>query len=493
MSSVPVSNFIDIDISVAAIGPTTPTFSLAMIVGSSSRLPTYERARLYADMTEVAADFSSTDEEYKAAAIYFGQSPTPDEIMIGRRFTAATAGTLYGANSDTTLATFTAVANGGFDITIDGSNLQIYGVNLSGAATISAVATLVQTALAAADAGVTCTYTGGQFLITSSTTGATSIVDFAQPPTGGSSPTDIGTMLGITSAAGARKTVGLAIESITDSLNALKSFSDAWYGFTLTNETTAQNRKDAMAFAEANAKLYFCTTQESTAIDGSSSADLGSYAKTASYSRTYVQYSSGTGNIYAAVSAMARALVVDYSQPNSTLTLMFKQLPGITPEDLSSTQRAALAAKNIGVYVTVSNGFIMLIDGKVANGRFLDEVMNLDWLKADAENNVFTALATTATKIPQTDAGVLKLVDAIATTMRQAVSNGCLAPGVWTGSNFGELKSGDTLGTGWYIYAAPVSSQSAASRATRVSPPITVACIGAGALHGAAITINFQR
>ena len=119
--------------------------------------------------------------------------------------------------------------------------------------------------------------------------------------------------------------------------------------------------------------------------------------------------------------------------------------------------------------------------------------MGLDWLQSEVEVNVFAILAGSATKIPQTDAGVMALVKGIEQALIKGVNNGLLAPGVWAGPDVGEVKTGDYLPTGYYVYAQPVAEQDGVDRGNREAPPITAICCGGGAIHSTGIAINFQR
>jgi hypothetical protein len=488
--SLPVSDIVSVQILVAPQAPVAAGFGVGLILGTSTILPLEERIRTYTTLVGgVDADFASTTEEYKAAAAYFGQTPAPSQLKIGRQFLTAQAGKLRGSSGVSALvSSYTGIGNGGFDIVINGVNRQIFGLDFSTATTMADVATALQTKLAAALASTTCTWTGTHFVITSPTTGTSSLVGFASAPTGGSSPTDASAVLGFTLASGALAVAGIALESVTDALAASKAFDASFYGLALTS-AVVQDIKDAMAWSQPAKVALFYTSSDPNAKLSAATSDLFFFAKNLGYDYSIGVYSNTP---YAAVSAMARAFVVDFAQPNSTITLKFKQLPGIGIDTITETERLALEGKNANYY-TSFGGFAMLANGTVANGRFFDEVHGLDWLQATVQNAVFTVLATSVSKVPQTDAGVSKLVQAAEGAFRQATANGLLAPGVWTGQNLGEVKSGDFLPTGFYIYAQPVSQQLAADRALRKSPPLTAIGIGAGAIHTVALTFTFQR
>lgn len=490
MSTVPVSRIVNVTMLVAASAPQAPSFSRSLCVGSATKLPVYDRLRLYNDLGGVAADFASTDEEYKFALLYFSQSPKPKELMIGRRLLADTAGSLRSGVRNLVLDTYKAVTAGGFDITIDGTKRLVHGIDLSSCTSLDDVAAAVQTAVRVQLAATTVVNTSQGFVITSPTTGLSSLVGYAVAPTTAAT-SDLSVLMGLTVETNANRVSGAAAEAVQDTLQALQQIDGSWYGFHLTAEATNSDKEAASLWCEASGKFHFVTTSDAPVLDGTSTTDLASVLKGFQYTHTLVQYSST--NAYAAGSAMARGLQVNYDQINSTITLEFKQEPGVTPEGLTATQYAVLDAKNVCYLATVSNGYIMIFNTKTSSGRFFDEIVNLDWFKADAANNAFVAMATSPTKVPQTDKGAQVLVQAIAKTCEKAARNRLAAPGVWTHDGFGSLVNGDFLQQGYYLYASPVAEQSDADRAARKAPPIQGALIGAGAFHSLDLVFNFQR
>jgi len=490
--SLPVSDIVSVQILVAPSAPVARGFGVGFLLGSNT-LPLEERMRLYSAASEVNADAQMGAAEKAYATAYFGQSPAPEKLRIGNRFTTAQSGKLRGAGISTVLSTYTGITNGGFDISIDGTNRQIFALNLSGAASMAAIATLIQTKLNAALAGTTCTWNGTNFVIASPTTGTSSIVGYAVAPTGGSSPTDASTILGFSVAAGALSVNGIAIETLTDSLAASYLFNPDFYGVSLTSAASTQDIKDAMAWAESNKLLFWFTTNDPNALLSVATSDLGYYAKNLGYNRTASFYDATNPTPYLSGSAQARMATVDYEQPDSVTTLKFKQAPGFAPAPLNSTQAANAKAKNYNIYVERGTGFSMFEEGVVANGRFIDEVIGLDWLQATVQNAMFSVLALAPTGVPLTDAGVGKLVQAASNALARARSNGLLAPGQWNGNSLGEVKSGDYLPNGYYVFAQPVADQLPAERSARSAPAITAIGVGAGAIHNCALTFIFQR
>ena len=71
--SIPVSKVVKVSILSSPTFPARKGFGLLNIIGNSARLPVGDRIHFYSDMEGVAADFASTDEEYKAAQVFFSR------------------------------------------------------------------------------------------------------------------------------------------------------------------------------------------------------------------------------------------------------------------------------------------------------------------------------------------------------------------------------------------------------------------------------------
>lgn len=201
------------------------------------------------------------------------------------------------------------------------------------------------------------------------------------------------------------------------------------------------------------------------------------------------------GQYYSDISAMARALSVNFSGNRTTITLKFKQEPSIAPNN-SLTLTEANKCRKLGInFYTYFGTFAMIAEGTVLGDqqRFWDEVHGLDWFCNVVQTYVFNVIATSPTKIPQTDKGTSRLVGAAEAACQQAVTNGFAAPGIWQGDEFGTLKAGDRLESGFYVYAPSVDEQVQADREARKAVVLQIALKLAGAIHSSDIIINFTR
>lgn len=491
---LPQSDVVSVDVTISPLAAALRNFGSVLILGSSPVIDTAERIREYSGITGVGGDFSVSDPEYKAAERFFAQSPTPSSVYIARWAQAATAATLHGgvlSSAQQAIANFDTIANGALDISVDGVAKTLSAIDLTAATSLPDVAAAVTTAFAGA-ATVVWNANYNRFEITSATSGAGSTLGYATAPGAG---TDLGALLQFEQATASAPVDGIAPESITDAVNTVLTESNSWYALYIASSSLVESDQTAVADlieAASPSRLFGITTSDSKVLDPTSTTDIAYLISNNQYKRTLVQYSSSDEN--AAISILGRMATVDFSGQNTTITLKFKQEPGVAPENLNVTQVKALEAKNANVFVKYANGTQMIEQGVMGNGYFIDEVHGLDWLQNYVQTNQFNVLYEAPTKIPQTDGGVTTLLVDVEKSMDQAVTNGLVAPGVWDSSlEFGALKSGDTLSKGYYAYAPPVASQPSAIRATRTAPTIQVACKLAGAVHFSNVLINVNR
>jgi hypothetical protein len=600
-SQLPISRLIQGTINLSPSAAQAQNLNTELILGSSPVIDVSARMRSYTSLTSVAGDFGTTAPEYLAAATWFGQSPQPANVLIGRWAQTATAAQLFGATLSTAqqlMSAWTVVTAPAFSITVNGTPYTISPASFATSTNLNGIASLIQTALAAAVAGSTCVWNSSfsQFQITDGTTGATSTLSFATAPTAfgsvtysvnpttastvtiggtvvtfvsslttgnqvliganlaatlaaavtflnqstdtnlskatysvnaagtalqivykatgttgnsftlagsvgtvsgatlsGGAGTDISAMLGATSASsGAYVAQGVAAESAVAAATLFDNqFGQQWYGLVVPQAADADHLALA-AFCEAttNKHFYGVTTQEAGVLNSVTTTDIAAQLKALGYNKTVTQYSSNSA--YAVSSLLGRQLTVDYTGNNTTITLMYKQEPGVAAETLNATQMSALEGKNCNVFVAYNNSTTIIEPAVVASGEFIDTIVGMDAFCIDVQTALFNALYTSTTKIPQTDPGMHILATVIEGVCQQYVGNGLFAPGTWTSGGFGTLNQGDYLSKGYYVYQPTVASQSAADRAARKSVPFQIAVKLAGAVHTIdfAVTVN---
>lgn len=334
----------------------------------------------------------------------------------------------------------------------------------------------------------------GNALTLSSTAGQASGATLA-----GGAGTDVSALLGLSQAAGALIPVaGVAAEAPADAAAAMVNaagFGTQWYSleFALGAELSLADEEAVAEFIEAQSpsRIFGGTITTTDVLVPGVSSDKASVLGSLNLSRTYKQYSSTSP--HAASSLFARIATVDWDAVDTAITLMFKQEPGVAAELLTATQAASLKAKHCNVFAQFSNGAMIIKDGTMINGDYIDERVGLDWLQNAVETDLFNVLYTRTTKIKQTDADQQILLTQANATLTRGVRNGLLAEGIWTGPSFGTLKTGAVLVGGFYCWSDSYATQSQADRQARKAMPIQIAAKLAGAVHEVDALITVVR
>ena len=190
---------------------------------------------------------------------------------------------------------------------------------------------------------------------------------------------------------------------------------------------------------------------------------------------------------------MSKGMSVDFTGSNTTNTLHLKDLVGVTADpSMTQTLLASCVAAGVDTYVSLQGVAKIFCSGL---NSFFDSVYNLMYFVGALEVAGFNYLAQSATKIPQTEAGMDGLKGAYRAVCEQSVNNAYAAPGVWTSATtFGNQEDflANISQAGYYIYSAPISQQLPTDRLARKSPLVQVALKEAGALHSASIIVNIN-
>ncbi|EPY9203202.1 DUF3383 domain-containing protein [Morganella morganii] len=487
MQGLPVSNIVNVTVNMAARAAQSRNFGSLLILGAGNVIDAHERIRQYKSPDEILADFGIDSPEYKAAQLYYSQSPRPVDCFVGKWNKTATMAMLRGSvltKAEQVIANFNTIADGSFDISIAGKVAKVSGVDLTAETNLNGVAERVSEKLT--DAQVV--WTGERFTVTLTKAGEMGY------PSAGTDGSYLGSLMKLDEHAGGLIVAPQAAETVQEAVAVMSDISGGWYGLIIADDSLSDD--DVLAVADLIesdplSRIYGHTVMNTTVLDADIDTDIGSKLKAGNYSRTFWQYTSGKK--YVAASLFGRMFTVNFNGNNTTITLKFKQEPTVTAETLRVSQAAAIDAKNGNVFVKYQNDTAIIQQGVMANGDFIDERHGLDWLQNYVQNNLYNLLYTRTTKIPQTDEGVTSLLTNVEQSLDQAVTNGFVAPGIWGGDPFGALNTGDMLTKGSYVYAPPVSTQAQSDREARKAPVVQCAIKLAGAIHYSDIIINVNR
>lgn len=467
-----LSDIVDVVVQVSPQLPNSPTFNIGLIVGPSTVIPSVganSRVRQYTGLSGMLTDgFTTASPEYIAASLYFGVTPAPQFLDVGRQNLTALIGAAVDAAGSGYAVGDTGTVAGGTS-----GKLAIYQVT-----TISG-------------GGSTGPVTG--IKLTSGGDGYTAAVGVATTATTGG-----GTGLTLTTTGDVGETPLIAVQ-------ACRAANTSWYACMVTDAVDADHIAiAAYAQSAAPSMIYMLTTGEAAVLNNTAN-NLLATLQAANYNRVFSMYSTtltgaAPNNVYAVAAAMGVAMGLNTGLANSFFTLMFKVLTGVFSETgLTQNQMATLSGNpggaqglNANLYVGYANSYTFDQRGQMANGQYFDEIINLDMLTSAMQFNVMNLLVSQPS-VPQTDPGQTQIIHAVNMACQSAVDRGFIAPGTWQGVTILNLSTGDNLPAGYLAQSPAYATQSPANRQARQAMPVYVAIIEAGAVEFVLIGVTVQR
>lgn len=436
---------VNVQISLNTTGISVEGFNTMLVVGahahSLARVETYTQA---SDM--ITAGFSDTDPLYLAAVDAFSQTPRPRQVKIGRRQAASVAVTVASLTS----AGVYKLAVSHLD---DNSNVveKVYSYTNAGGTSGSILTGLKEQIDADSKAAVTTVVSADTLTLTTKDGGA-----FA-----------------VSTSANMAQSVASVTETIPQTMAAIQSYDNDWYGWVLASRVQA----DILAAAnwtESVRKLFGTAIAEAGAYNPESTTDTGYLLYNGNYFRTFWFYHKDAATDFPEAAVMARCFAI---LPGGE-TWANKKLAGVITDPLTETQYIAITGKNGNTFERFRNISITQ-NGKVAAGEWIDVIRFRDWLQEEITVNVFNALVN-SDKIPYTDEGIAIIEAQIRQALELGTRRGGIAPIEYDedgNQNFG------------YTISVPLSSSiSANQKATRVLQDVSFTARLAGAIHVVEIT-----
>lgn len=473
---------------------------VAIFTSDQTKLSTNNRYELYRSTGAVDADFGTESEPASFARSFFGTTPNPVSggggVLVMAYWRAASetipasSAVLTGAqlSEAVVIPQLQQVSDGSFKIPIDGIEIDATGVDFSSVSTFADVVTILDTEVTSG----TVTEVDGRIIVTSNTTGITSLIDFFVPSAAG---TFVGALLGLnanslaTTVQGADSSVE-APETKLEALAAVKALVN-FKGFLFIDNPTDQESEDIAEWSQANDVLGYDVFDQASNLEKTGSNPVWQI-KLASKTNYRMLYSKA-GNRKLAATYMARMHVVLFNGENTALTMNLKELSEAA-EIYSQTEIDKAAQVGLDIYTLFGNNDVPKTLTSGAND-FTDNRYNLLSYQNAVQVNVFNILGLTATKIGQDQEGLDKLTGECIKTTEIYRRAGVFAPGTWSSpDSFGDLDTfkRNIEANGYYFLAGSLAAQSQVDRQARKSPVIQGAVKNKGAIHSADILVNFN-
>lgn len=487
--SIPASAIVRVDPGVIGTGG-SPLALNGVILDQSTTIPA-GKVLSFSSLSAVESYFGLSSTQAALAAIYFlgydNSYIKPGNIFFAP-YAAANRAAWLMSGSGLTLDAVKALSAGTLTISIDGTSKTTGSINLSGATSLSNAATLIQTALQAVSgwSSVTCAYnsTIGSFVISSSTTGASSSIGYASGT--------LSSGLLLTQAAGAVLSQGWAADTPATAMANVIANTTNWCSFMTSFEPVTADKLLFAVWTNAQNQRYsyIAWDSDATACTANATTSFGYQAKALEYDGIVPvsgdpAYLIDQGTTLASSAIKVAAFVcgmiasVDFSRRNARITAAFKSQSGLQTTVANQQKADNLIANGYsfyGKYATANDGFVFFYPGQMTGkwawvDPFIDQVyMNNKFQLA------LMSLLTTVGSIPYNQAGYSLIRAAMMDPINQMLNFGGIRSGVSLSSQQKAVLNmaagvdiSDTIEQdGWYLQILDPGAQVRGLRGTPV-------------------------
>lgn len=468
MSTIPLSK--DFNITPNVVSPAGDALDANGLVLTDSNLIPSGSVRQFFSADEVSGLLGSDSREYQAAVVYFNgydnSSVTPGTLLMTRTQGAAAAGYLMsGSQRGVPLSQLKVIPSGTLTLSVDGTTQTSQTIDLSSVTSQSDIASAIQAALTGV--AVTWDATASLFIITSSTTGATSAVSFA-------ADNALSQGLKLTAATGAQLSAGNATASLTDTLNNVVDSNQNWIGLASVVDLDDAERIEIAAWVNSQKSRYFYSMHDGNQdalIANSSTAFVPTQILPAGYEGVFPIY----GDYLDAMTALAYAASINFDQTAGRVSYKFRKFTGIVPKVTSLSQARALESNGYNYYGDYGLNKTLKqygADGSIT-GKYLwiDSFVNQVWINANLVS-AYAELFTNNQSYSYNAQGYASIQAATIDPANRAVNFGAIQRGVVLDSSqvkqvsnvVGKDISATLYSDGWYLH---IPTQTGASRIER--------------------------
>ena len=507
-----IDNIVNVNATIEIGGLIARDFGITLFVTTDSTLPSSNPLQAFASFNEVASVFPVNSIPYQAGQVYFGQTTTPANLLIGRWFNTDYAANLVGAQLPA-LSVLQAISDGA--IVLNGA--EVTGIDFTSATSYTDIASILQTELGTASPTINGTVdfdsSNTNLIFTNNIAGSTEPLTYASSPASG---TDLSTILGWTETTGAQLNLGVDMQTIEEAMQIFVDLNNIFYLITLDptfNDT--QTILDLSAWVFDRDYFYYAESTSEQVLNTGETTSIFAQLFAEQSSRTAGDWNDPTSQSstlfsnYLSVSSASR-ISNSAKQLNTGLNVLinpkFKDRPLISPAILNTSQQNELDRKRINNFVPVGGGTTSQTVTNIyqqgycfANGIWQDVRIGVDWWVNAIKLAVLNLLLEND-RVTQTVIGQAQIVSALESPSQQAVRNGLLAAGQVSQiikdqiiTITGNSQFNGFLPKGYLIYPVDLSTLSEAERVQATLPPFFVWGKGSGAVNSIDINLFFDQ
>jgi Protein of unknown function (DUF3383) len=391
----------------------------------------------FTDAASVGEFFGTSSGEYARAAAYFsyvspGAFNTPRRISFARYAPTGTGAQVYG-DAPSALSQLALASAGSLRLVFDDTNdVDVLGVDLSGVASFSGVATELTSAIQVASvdpnvSGATVAYDAVNARFVLSTNNIADVAIRVEALTTGVN--DLASALAWTSATpGTLYVHGIAPQTPADAFTQAENVSNNFGSFAFLPALTLEQHATLAELNAGRNVAYMYLVGATRANAASWAAALAGFA--------------GCGVTLSPVSTrfpelfpMVQLAATDYTQRNATSTYMFKQWGGLVPDVTTDEESDALDALRVNYYgQTQTAGQTLnfyqrgLLMGGPTAPVDMSVYANEQWLKSRVEAR-FMDLLLSSNRVPANASGRGQILAVVQDAVNDALVNGVISVG----------------------------------------------------------------
>ena len=475
--AIPASYIVAINPRLISAGGTDLEFN-GLLLSTNALIPMSAPVMQFANADSVGEYFGLESDEYKAASIYFlgynNSFSKPRHLMIARRVNAAVGAYLRGASISADLAAIKLVTAGTLNVTINGTDIALTGVDFSSVTSFSDAASVLQTALQADLASTTVEYSSltNAFTVHSPSTGENETITYA---TG-----TIADLFKFKDTDGAILSQGSDALTTTENMALIKAKTQNWVSFTTLYEADQTEHLGLSAWASSQGieYLYVGWTAEAGLLVQGNTNTIADKIKAAEYGATLLVYD----NVDVATFVLGSVASINWERYQGTINFAFKSVDGVAATVTTQADADVLLSRGVsfmGNFATRNDSFTFMYNAAMF-GRYgyVDAFVNTIWFKNVMQLSIMDGL-TSAGRVPYNDRGYTLIRAWLQDPINRAVNNGTIDAGVQMSekqkaqvyNETGKDLSRELFTNG---YAVLVEDAGASVRVGRQSPNISV-------------------
>ncbi len=501
IAAIPANKFASSLPSVLTAAGTAPGMNGVILDNSGDTSIPVGTVQGFATQAAVSSWYGPTSLQATVATNYFsgfsGAQQIPSELYFVQYNTAAVSGYARGGSlAGMTLSQLQALS-GTITVVIDGTSHTSANINLSGATSFTNAAALIETGLQGGTPSTTATVTYDAlrqaFVITSSTTGATSTVGYG-------TDTSLSPSLKLTQATGAVLSAGAAAQTPSGAMAAVIAQTQNFAGFTtlVDPDNGAAGGPQKLLFSEwcsGENGAYAYVGWDLDATPSTTANDTACYAAqvvAGAYNGTIPLWApSATAGAQKAAFILGAIASIDFNATNGRVDFMYLTQAGLTADVTDETVYDNLVGNGYNCYcaaATKSQQFNFLAEGTMPGSwEWIDPYINQLYWNAKLQNDLLV-YRTSVKWIPYTQAGYNGIRQAMQSDINQMGTFGAWTAGVTLSSAqiaevnaaAGASIAGTLQNQGWYLQ---ITDPGATARQARLSPNITYWYTDGGSVH----------